>query len=454
MKKMRIMLMLLTSVILTLIPAIQATAATSPAPPTIAVSGGTVDTNGEISVNVIVNASENTPVGAIAFTLEFDNTILAYQSSRLHLIGAANAAETGHMRVSLASAVPMTASMSVLEVVFQVQNGARGTTQLSLSNISAYDSVGNQIEIGSINAVIQIGSAGVAAPSPVIITLRGMLETNRQQSEHIFVAPVSGVFNFELLGDLGQYKFTLTDMRNQRLNSAFLNVGGFSQYLNAGQSYRILIEQNWGHGQYTVHIQVPFTTTVINNLINGELNHTGQTNAYEFTASRSGYHLFSFQANFDGQFTFQIFDMRGQRINNTFFTNGGLLQYLSDGQQIRIYVKQSHGFMDYNISIHPPAITSISGNTVRGSLDNHYQNNVYSFMPRTAGTFTFDLTGNFPNSSFRTIIYDVDSDRQVASAFVNGNETITVNLEENRLYHIHIRQNRHLLDYNFVIHSS
>ena len=413
----------------------------------IIVSDGNAKVGGEVTISVVLNPGSN-PIGSGQFSIEHSNALQYVNHDFENHIGAVNPNNPGRIQVSFASIQPIASEASIVHITFRISPNANGELFLTFADVSLFDSTGNAAALSVTNATINSGAVSEARRN--IITFSGFLSERGQTVEHRFTAPKSGIFNFEFLADgSGDYRFTLTDSRSQRLVSSWLSNGGASQYLHAGQEYIIVLENQRGTIFYEVNTHVPFETAVIGNQISGSLDRIGQVNKYTFVAARSGYHQFDFWSSFNGEFAFELKCHRGQRINRTWLSNGGFAQYLIAGQQTRFYITQSRGLMGYNIQIHPPHESIVIGNRINGSLSRVQQVNTYLFTPMTTGTFTFNMTGDFPRSSYSFEIYN--ESRRITRSWVEGSQSTNVQLEAGRTYRIQVRQNRHFLCYNIDI---
>ena len=232
---------------------------------------------------------------------------------------------------------------------FEEQKNGNNTSILKIDSI-----VNNEHAISTIKSVpFEIQSVN-------LINYSDEIYNDGQYKDYEYVPLISGTHRFEFSNVPNG-----TDFRLRLFNSGWESIAsntdldngdGLTEYLTAGETYYIRVEQYREFGPYTLNVGPKKEIVDITDYtaISDSIQYTNQENDYLFVAERDGTYRFEFSHILEGDsLRLEIFNSGWEReTSKSYLDNGASL----DGQLLRgetyyIRVIQQNGVSDYILSI-------------------------------------------------------------------------------------------------------
>jgi len=278
------------------------------------------------------------------------------------------------------------------------------------------------------------------------------LELREQVEIFSFVAPTSGIYNFQFASNVQNvdYQFIILDERGNQLRSSWLSTQGFSIDLNENQKYLFQVMQTNGFMEYTISIHEPQMWDVDGNQIISFLERREQVDVYRYTAPATGIYNFQFISDVQHvDYQFIIFDERGNQLRSSWLSTQGFSISLNEGQEYLIHVRQQNGYTRYTINIREPRIYEYIGNQIINTLDLREQVDIYTYVAPATGIYHFQFVSDVPNVDYQFIIFD-ERGNQLRSSWLSSHG-ISLVLNEKQKYLIHVIQQNGFTGYTINI---
>ncbi len=278
--------------------------------------------------------------------------------------------------------------------------------------------------------------------------MSGNLSYPKQVDTYLYVAPISGKYNFSF--DLDSYaSVSVYDAKNASVLSGKFTDDDKTAELIQGNTYEINIRYGNYPTDYNITIGVPHPTqTVSNNALSGSFEFDDQVNKYMYTATRSGIHGLNFKC--EGRYKCYFIDENDEYIlAETYYTDKTDTVDLIAGKTYTIQFTQ-YGATGYALEIIPPVpVQTVGLGTVSGEITFEGQHDEYYFTPSNSGeyTFTFSCSDDNPRPKF-SIMYNDD---YVMYETVSDGKSKTVSLDGGVTYTLTMVQNMFLGAYSFTI---
>lgn len=238
----------------------------------------------------------------------------------------------------------------------------------------------------------------------------GSIKYIDQEDFYNYTAPKAGLyrFDFDTTDVKANYKVKITDTKNTSIGSASYSSSshGLTVRLNANETYKIKVEQDYLTCDYSINIGVPTDTQAINgNKITGTIRYEDQENTYTYVAPRTGLYHFDFDtSDVSANYSFKIVNSKNAKVCSTNYSasklNGSTVT-LEEGMTYTIIVGYDFKTCDYEVSIGVPnGVQQVSGNTITGSISYRDQENTYKYTATQTGTYVFKLGISNKNADY------------------------------------------------------
>lgn len=218
-----------------------------------------------------------------------------------------------------------------------------------------------------------------------------------QKDEYMYTAPITGKYRLNFFSDdtTSSYKVEIRKPNKERVAYAYYSDSGKTVDLDAGESYKIVVEQTNGFAGYKIEICVPNEEKqVTDNIINGSLWYEDQLDNYTYIAPVTGKYRFDFGSNnVNNSYSFQLRDTTdNRRLVYGSFSDKGKNAELEAGKKYLIQIQQHLGTEEYTINIGVPQPTKwVDGNSISGKITYIDQVDVYQYIAPISGKYTFEF---------------------------------------------------------------
>lgn len=189
-----------------------------------------------------------------------------------------------------------------------------------------------------------------------IIGFSGEVSSDGQSNDYEYISPLSGTYRFEFSNVPNG-----TDLRLRIYNSGWEemksdydldNGDGLTEFLTAGETYYIRVEQYREYGAYTLNIGPKKEVVDITNntAVSDSIQYTDQENDYIFKVKSEGKYIFVFSNVLEGNsFRLKVYNSGWEELKSDYNlgNDGGVEVSLSAGESYFIRVTQYNGCGNY-----------------------------------------------------------------------------------------------------------
>lgn len=299
----------------------------------------------------------------------------------------------------------------------------------------------------------------------VILNLKGEIKKEDQEDSYSIHTDRSGTYRFEISGLNAEKKVSmcLKDVGGGEMfrNTWIENGEGITANdLEAGKTYYVIIQQATGFTPYTLIIGKQQQTIDINGSksIGGEIVFTDQVNKYSFTPAICGTYRFEVEDLYAEKkiSMFIIDEGGGVVIQNTWIENGeGITtDQLQAHHPYLILIQQAQGLSKYTLKIgYQTETKNVFADSVEtDAITFRDQVNIYSFTPRTAKQYRFEINDVQCGKKVSMLISDQGGGNLEKNTWIENGEGIsTEQLKVGEEYFIKIVYANGCTPYSLII---
>ena len=299
----------------------------------------------------------------------------------------------------------------------------------------------------------------------VILNLKGEIKKEDQEDSYSIHTDRSGTDRFEISGLNAEKKVSmcLKDVGGGEMfrNTWIENGEGITANdLEAGKTYYVIIQQATGFTPYTLIIGKQQQTIDINGSksIGGEIVFTDQVNKYSFTPAICGTYRFEVEDLYAEKkiSMFIIDEGGGVVIQNTWIENGeGITtDQLQAHHPYLILIQQAQGLSKYTLKIgYQTETKNVFADSVEtDAITFRDQVNIYSFTPRTAKQYRFEINDVQCGKKVSMLISDQGGGNLEKNTWIENGEGIsTEQLKVGEEYFIKIVYANGCTPYSLII---
>lgn len=299
----------------------------------------------------------------------------------------------------------------------------------------------------------------------VILNLKGEIKKEDQEDSYSIHTDRSGTYRFEISGLNAEKKVSmcLKDVGGGEMlrNTWIENGEGITANdLEAGKTYYVIIQQETGFTPYTLIIGKQQQTIDINGSksIGGEIVFTDQVNKYSFTPAICGTYRFEVEDLYAEKkiSMFIIDEGGGVVIQNTWIENGeGITtDQLQAHHPYLILIQQAQGLSKYTLKIgYQTETKNVFADSVEtDAITFRDQVNIYSFTPRTAKQYRFEINDVQCGKKVSMLISDQGGGNLEKNTWIENGEGIsTEQLKVGEEYFIKIVYANGCTPYSLII---
>lgn len=299
----------------------------------------------------------------------------------------------------------------------------------------------------------------------VILNLKGEIKKEDQEDSYSIHTDRSGTYRFEISGLNAEKKVSmcLKDVGGGEMfrNTWIENGEGITANdLEAGKTYYVIIQQATGFTPYTLIIGKQQQTIDINGSksIGGEIVFTDQVNKYSFTPAICGTYRFGVEDLYAEKkiSMFIIDEGGGVVIQNTWIENGeGITtDQLQAHHPYLILIQQAQGLSKYTLKIgYQTETKNVFADSVEtDAITFRDQVNIYSFTPRTAKQYRFEINDVQCGKKVSMLISDQGGGNLEKNTWIENGEGIsTEQLKVGEEYFIKIVYANGCTPYSLII---
>lgn len=299
----------------------------------------------------------------------------------------------------------------------------------------------------------------------VIFNLKGEIKKEDQEDSYSIHTDRSGTYRFEISGLNAEKKVSmcLKDVGGGEMfrNTWIENGEGITANdLEAGKTYYVIIQQATGFTPYTLIIGKQQQTIDINGSksIGGEIVFTDQVNKYSFTPAICGTYRFEVEDLYAEKkiSMFIIDEGGGVVIQNTWIENGeGITtDQLQAHHPYLILIQQAQGLSKYTLKIgYQTETKNVFADSVEtDAITFRDQVNIYSFTPRTAKQYRFEINDVQCGKKVSMLISDQGGGNLEKNTWIENGEGIsTEQLKVGEEYFIKIVYANGCTPYSLII---
>lgn len=299
----------------------------------------------------------------------------------------------------------------------------------------------------------------------VILNLKGEIKKEDQEDSYSIHTDRSGTYRFEISGLNAEKKVSMC-LKDVGGGEMFRNIwiengeGITANDLEAGKTYYVIIQQATGFTPYTLIIGKQQQTIDINGSksIGGEIVFTDQVNKYSFTPAICGTYRFEVEDLYAEKkiSMFIIDEGGGVVIQNTWIENGeGITtDQLQAYHPYLILIQQAQGLSKYTLKIgYQTETKNVFADSVEtDAITFRDQVNIYSFTPRTAKQYRFEINDVQCGKKVSMLISDQGGGNLEKNTWIENGEGIsTEQLKVGEEYFIKIVYANGCTPYSLII---
>lgn len=263
--------------------------------------------------------------------------------------------------------------------------------------------------------------------------------------EYKFKPSISGIYRFDFnIDDTNKnFDFIILEENESILEeTSYDNTdNGCSVPLESERTYKIQVIEKTGLANFEIKINEPNPEFVVEEqTISGTIRYIDQSDCFLFIPEISGIYRFDFDtSDVTKNYNVKILDSKKTELKNNDYSDDGITVSLTKGEQYKIFVTYSQGYIDYIINIGMPIEPQNITFPFSGSIDYIDQNNVYYFSNKHDGDFiiTFDIDNEKSNYLFQLytsknkLILNSDSSEEAEKVHLDSNETYRLEISQN-----------------------
>ncbi len=239
-----------------------------------------------------------------------------------------------------------------------------------------------------------------------VVEFSGTLTSEETISEHVFIAPRSGYYNF-WIGNFTSNTSAWLKVYDGYDNEIVLTDDNRSAKLDEGMTYTLKVSDSYTRNMnYTIKVfsQKPIIDISGNVIVTDQIVYSRQCNYYSYIPTTSGTHSLVIEPPSGTEFGMYVWDQNDELIyddGNAYYSKGDSV-VLNEGEEYTIgistnvYTDEGRGKYTFYVGAKKP-IVDVTGNTViKDAFDYPRQRNTYNFTAPVDGVYEFTTDSKYP----------------------------------------------------------
>lgn len=334
------------------------------------------------------------------------------------------------------------------------------TDAKELYSSSEFDILYKDVEAKQAEAIER--AKNYTAKTVDFVTFSGSIQGDKETDKYTITASETGSYRFYLADMVSGFKVKIyvyeSDGTRVKGDYGLAKGDGITCELSKGKTYTIEVSDYSNTGSYTLYVgQQKATVDVTSHeVIYDSMEYVDQINNYKFIPAYSGIYHFGFLNMVNGfKMKLYVYDSLGYKVNGDYGLgiNEGVTAKLNAGEEYRIVVSHYSNLGEYTLSIgkQTPTVDITNQKTVNDSITFVDQNNVYTFTSSATGKYRFTLCGMENEFKVKLYVYDSLGYKVGGDYGLRSGESVSVNLENNQTYEIHLTQYSKVGNYSINI---